>query len=188
MWLERARAAAQRAPLGHHTHFGGVDVARPAGGDAVDRFEREVRWLREREVPTRFFCGGGWFMDERLAAAVAAAGYADCSATAFPLPWLAPDEPRLGLRQPVWLDVEGARLLELPTTHSLGSLARGFVRLPRGLVHVHFHDWELTDSKRRLAVSVLLNALARRAGVLDLAQATELADHAPRIAFAEAAA
>ena len=32
-WVARARAAAARAPLGHHTHWTAPDHARPTGGD-----------------------------------------------------------------------------------------------------------------------------------------------------------
>jgi hypothetical protein len=53
-------------------------------------------------------------------------------------------------------------VLELPTTHSLGALARRLVRALPAVVHVHFHDFELLDSKRRLALEVVLRALARR--------------------------
>src|SRR5678815_4928030 len=34
LWLERARRAAELAPLGHHTHWGGPTQARPT--EAVD--------------------------------------------------------------------------------------------------------------------------------------------------------
>src|SRR5215208_1361993 len=79
-WLDLARAAAERGPLGHHTHFGGVEDARPpAGVDPVARFWRELEWLRQHGVAPRFYCGGGWFMDEALAGEVARAGYVDCS-------------------------------------------------------------------------------------------------------------
>jgi len=53
-------------------------------------------------------------------------------------------------------------VLELPTTHSLGAAARALVRpLPR-VVHVHFHDYELLEPKRRAAIAVVLTVLARR--------------------------
>src|SRR5262249_62357570 len=32
-WIVRARDAAARGPLGHHTHWGGRGQARPGGGD-----------------------------------------------------------------------------------------------------------------------------------------------------------
>src|SRR5438067_2324392 len=74
-----------------------------------------------------------------------------------------------GLRLP-----SGAELLELPATHSLGLLGRGLLRLP-GLVHVHFHDWELVDRRRAAALQALLRLLRLRRRPLEL---SELAAHA----------
>ena len=41
------------------------------------------RWLREQGLEPRFFCGGGWYTDADVMAAVAELGYADCTATAW---------------------------------------------------------------------------------------------------------
>jgi hypothetical protein len=181
LWLARAREAAARAPFGHHTHFGGPDTARPpAGADAAARFRAEHAWLRERGLEPRFYCGGGWYMDEALAREVAGAGYVDCSAVAFPLPWLERGDPYLQLAEPARLEVGGALLLELPTTHSLGAAARSLARLP-GRVHVHFHDWELVEARRRLLLTFVLAALVRLRPRRDLEQLSlALAEHAPR--------
>jgi hypothetical protein len=169
LWLERARAAAGRGPLGHHTHFGGLEQARPRDEDPVARFRAERAWLAANGVEPRFYCGGGWYMDEPLAREVAAAGYVDCSATTLPLPWLAADEPRLEVDEPALLELGELELLELPTTHSLGTAWRGIARLPPA-VHLHFHDWELTDARRRVALGVLLRVLARLRPPRDLAE------------------
>src|SRR5579862_9770246 len=48
LWLERARAAAARAPFGLHTHWTSPTHARPTGGDPAARVRAEVSWLRER--------------------------------------------------------------------------------------------------------------------------------------------
>src|SRR5258705_8412675 len=40
-WLERAHAAASRAPLGLHTHWTSPSHARPSGGDPSARVRRE---------------------------------------------------------------------------------------------------------------------------------------------------
>jgi len=139
-------------------------------------FRRERAWLDERRVEPRFYCGGGWFMDAALAAEVAAAGYADCSAVGFPLPWLQAGEPRLELGAPSWLVLPGGRrLLELPTTHSLGGVARALPRLRGEVVHVHFHDWELLQRRRRIVLTTVLVALARLRTPLDLAELGEQA-------------
>ena len=71
LWLERARAAAERGPLGHHTHFVGPAHARPPAGGAgqhAERVRREALWMREQGLEPRLFCGGGWYIDEGVAA------------------------------------------------------------------------------------------------------------------------
>jgi hypothetical protein len=71
-WLERARRAGELGPLGHHTHWGGPLQARPlAGVDAAGAVRTEIKWLRERDLRPRFFCGGGWYLDESLAESLA---------------------------------------------------------------------------------------------------------------------
>lgn len=172
-WLERAHEAARLGPLGHHTHFGGGKRARPRGRDALRSVVREAEWLREHGIEARFFCAGGWYMDAELAAMVADLGYADTSATSFWTSWLPQGVTRLELDHPAWLQLgDGRRLLEIPTTRSLGAFLRALAR-PRGLtepiVHVHFHDWELRDPQRRHALvnGLRLLALRRRPARLD---------------------
>ena len=184
LWLERARRAAQHAPLGHHTHWGGPAQARPpAGVDVGAVIGDEIQWLRTRGLAPRWFCGGGWYLDVPVAEALAAAGYVDCSATTFRQRYLAGDAPRLQLPAPRRVRLpSGATLLELPATHSLGMLARGIVRL-RGLVHLHFHDWELVDRRRSLALHALLRGLRVRRRPLAIDALAELAADAPEIAW-----
>jgi hypothetical protein len=138
---------------------------------------REAAWLRERGSEAAFFCGGGWFIDEHVARAVAEAGYVDCTATAFRPRYLEPGAPRLAARRPLWLTHVGWRLLELPTTHSIGMAARAALDpQPLGeLVHVYFHDADLLSPVRRRTLTMALRILARRTEPLDLA---ELADRA----------
>src|ERR1700741_4499510 len=45
-WLERARAAAARAPIGLHTHWTSPTHARPTGGDPAERVPTETGWHR----------------------------------------------------------------------------------------------------------------------------------------------
>ena len=78
-WLERARAAAARAPLGLHTHWTSPTHARPTGGDAAARVRAETAWLRERGLEPRFFSGGGWYTDAAVREAVADLGLVDCT-------------------------------------------------------------------------------------------------------------
>jgi hypothetical protein len=187
-WLERARVAASLAPLAHHTHWGGPTEARPAAGvDAAAAVRSEALWLREHELEPRFFCGGGWYLDLPLAEALAELDYVDCSATTFRQAYLAADAPRLQLPAPTRLRLpSGAPLLELPATHSLGMLGRDVLRL-RGPVHMHFHDWELVDRRRSLALEALLRYLGLRFVPLSLAELADRAGYAvPERAWHEA--
>jgi hypothetical protein len=162
LWLAHARIAAARGPLGHHTHWGGATQARPVDGEPAERVRREATWLRERGVEPKLFCGGGWYMDESVAAALADLGYTDCTATAFRPSYLDPGAYRLEVAEPSWLRVGGTRLLELPSTHSLGMAVRAAVgRLPR-YVHVYFHDTDLLEVRRRRALAAALGLIARR--------------------------
>jgi hypothetical protein len=192
-WVERAREAAARGPLGHHTHWTAPDHARPTGdGDPAVRVLTEGRRLRELGLRPTLFCGGGWYSDAGVAEACAELGYADCTATAYRPAYLALGAPRLSLAAPAWLALgSGASLLELPSTHSLGMAART-VLAPSGpgddVAHVHFHDTDLVDSRRRAALVWTLRVLARRRVPTDLdSLAAELAESAPAVAFEQVA-
>ncbi len=162
LWLARARIAAAHGPLGQHTHWGGPAQARPTGGDPAARVRAEAQWLREHGLELRLFAGGGWYMDERVAATLAELGYADCTATAFRPAYLDPGAPRLALAEPARLRLGDRTLLELPSTHSLGMAARAALgRLP-GYVHVYFHDTDLLDPRRRRALELALRIIGRR--------------------------
>lgn len=186
-WLERARRAAELAPLGHHTHWGGPTQARPVREtDAAAIVNGEAEWLRAHGLAPRYFCGGGWYMDEPVAEVLASFGYVDCSSTTFRQGYLGEDAPRLQLAGPRRVRLpSGGELLELPATHSLGMLARGLLHLP-GLVHLHFHDWELVDRRRALALGTLLRLLRLRRRPLAIDELAERAATAPEIAWHEA--
>jgi hypothetical protein len=138
-WLERARAAAGRAPFGLHTHWTSPTHARPTGGDPAGRVREEVAWLRERGLQPAFFCGGGWYTDDAVQAAVRELGLVDCTVRGA--------EPSPGV---------------LPTTHSLGRLARAVPRRLPAYVHAYFHDYDLLDARRLAALRLSLAVLARR--------------------------
>jgi len=149
-WLERARAAAARGPLGHHTHWTSPSHARPTGGDPAERVRREGAWLREQGLRPTLFCGGGWYTDDGVRAAAAELGYADCTSRE--------GAPR-----------RDGDLVELPTTRSVGQLARGVLgRLDEPVVHAYFHDYDLLDARRRVALVWALRLLARRREPTDL--------------------
>jgi hypothetical protein len=84
----------------------------------------------------------------------------------------------------------GARLLAIPTTHTLGDLARALVRrraLPV-VVHVYFHDTDLLDRRRRALLGAVLPLLVRIARPTDLdALRAAIADDVPEIAWDDVA-
>ena len=163
LFVERAREAARLGPFGHHIHWTSPTHARPTGPDPAAAVRREGAWLREQGLEPRFFCGGGWYTDADVMSAVADLDYVDCTATAWRPSYLAPGAERAALDAPAWVRLaDGRRVLELPTTHSLGAAARALVRpLPR-VVHVHFHDYELLEPRRRAAITLTLGVLALR--------------------------
>jgi hypothetical protein len=152
LWLERARSL--DVPFGLHSHWTSPSHARPTGGDPAARVRREVAWLRAHDLEPRFFVGGGWYTDDEVQAVVAEEGLVDLTATTFPLSYG-------GGRV-----VDGPEPKLLPATHTIGMLARA-VRLP-DYVHVYFHDTDLLDRKRALALAFGLRHLALRRPVRGL--------------------
>jgi len=190
-WLERARAAAARGPLGHHTHWTAPDHARPTSEGTGERVRTEGERLRELGLAPILFCGGGWYTDSEVAETCAALGYVDCTPRASRPAYLAPGQPWALLPAPARIALpSGAELLALPTTHSLGDLARALLRrraMP-GVVHVYFHDTDLLDRRRRMLLGALLPLLARVAGPTDLdALRGTVAGGAPEIPWADVA-
>jgi len=180
LWLHRAREAAARGPLGHHTHWTAPDHARPTSGDGLvtnrhkatgERVLEEGRRLRELGLAPTLFCGGGWYTDAEVAEACAELGYIDCTPRAVRPPYLPEGERWASLEAPARVRLGSGRLLRaIPTTHSLGDLGRALGRrhsLP-GVVHVYFHDTDLLDRRRSALLRVLLPLLARREETTDL--------------------
>ncbi len=192
LWLERAREAAGRGPLGHHTHWTAPDHARPTGAVATgERVLREGRWMREQGLSPTHFCGGGWYTDADVVEACAELGYADCTPRASRPSYLPAGERWAELASPARIRLpSGKSLAANPTTHSLGDLARALVRrgaLPP-VTHVYFHDTDLLDRRRRALIAVVLPLLARRARPADLGEIGRmLAPHAPEIAWDDVA-
>ncbi len=136
-WLERARTLDQ---IGLHTHWTSPTHARPTGdAEPAERVRRETLWMRERGLEPRWFCGGGWYADEAVAATVQELGLVDCT-------------PRDGLPR------DGV----LPTTHSVGRLARSVLRPLPPYVHAYFHDYDLLDPRRRAALYIAVRILLTR--------------------------
>jgi hypothetical protein len=188
LWLERARAAAELAPIGHHTHFAGPDRARPVVAENVARARREAEWLRAEGLRPSFYCGGGWYSDVDVAETAAEFGYVDCTALAFWPDYLQPDRRHLHLDAPARLRLPSGRtLLELPSTHSIGMILRALPRrLDQPLVHVYFHDTDLLDARRALAVRSAIRLLALRRRRSTLEAAARAAADAPELPFEDA--
>jgi hypothetical protein len=169
-WRERARAASTRGPLGHHTHFTSPTHARPTGGDPGGRVAREGAWLREQGLAPTLFCGGGWYTDASVAEACATLGYVDVTPRASRPSYLPDDAAWAELEGPARIDLGGATLTAVPTTHGAGDLLRATLR-PGALpdrVHAYFHDTDLVDPRRRRLIALALRLLARRRPRSDL--------------------
>jgi len=151
-WLERARTL--DVPFGLHTHWTSPSHARPTDGNTAARVRRDLDWLAAHGLRPGYFSGGGWYTDDDVRAVVADVGLVDLTATTFPLPYG-------GGRV-----VAGPEKNLLPATHTIGMLARS-IRLP-GYVHVYFHDTDLADAKRALALRLGLRHLSLRRPVKDL--------------------
>ena len=138
-WLTRARTVSGRGPFGLHTHWTSPTHARPTGGDPAARVREEAGWLREQGLAPAYFCGGGWYTDDAVRAAVRELGLVDCTERG--------GVPHAGV---------------LPTTHSLGQLARAVLGPLPDYVHAYFHDYDLLDARRRIALVTALSVLGRR--------------------------
>jgi len=179
LWVERARAAAERGPLGHHTHFTSPSHARPTGGPTGELVRREGAWLHERGLEPRLFCGGGWYTDRSVAEACAELGYTDCTPRSVRPRYLPDGAAWAELASPAVVGLAerdcddqsqtNERLPVVPTTHGVGDLVRALVG--RGLpdrVHAYFHDTDLVDLRRRALVVLALRLLGLRRPATDL--------------------
>jgi hypothetical protein len=188
-WLARATEASALGPVGHHTHWTAPDHARPTSDPTGPRVLDEGRRLRELGLAPTLFCGGGWYSDGEVAEACAELGYVDCTPRARRPPYLPEGGRWASLDAPAVVVLQSGRELgSIPTTHSLGDLARALPsRLP-DVVHVYFHDTDLLDRRRRILLTGVLAVLARRARATDLdTLAGELLPGAPRVAWADVA-
>ena len=134
LWLERAREAARSGPLGHHTHWTAPDHARPTGGGTGERVlaegartararSRADALLRRRLVHGRRGRGG---VRRARVRRLHAARARDRRTSREGERWASLDAPAV-VELP-----SGRTLRAIPTTHSLGDLARGAraARLP----------------------------------------------------------
>jgi hypothetical protein len=189
LWLARASEALARGPLGHHTHFTSPTHARPTGGDPGERVRREGAWLRERGLTPTLFCGGGWYTDRSVAAACVELGYADCTPRAVRPAYLPNGAAWAELARPSRVELGGATLPAVPTSHGAGDLARA-LPMP-GLpprVHAYFHDTDLVEPRRRALIVAVLGVLGRRRPATDLDRVASWArEEAPVVPWTEVA-
>ncbi len=175
-WLPRWHEACARGPVGHHTHWTSPSHARPTGPEpAGDRVLAEAEAMRKRGAVGTLFCGGGWFTDASVAAACARLGYVDATPRSARPGYLPAGAPWAELEAPARLTLpdvpDVAPLVAVPTTHSIGELARAVLRpggLPGPVVHAYFHDTDLLDARRRTMLVVGLSLLGRRRVATDL--------------------
>jgi hypothetical protein len=166
LWLARANEAAVLGPVGHHTHWTAPDHARPVTDGTGERVRAEGERLRSLGLQPLLFCGGGWYTDASVAEACAALGYVDCTPRSARPEYLDDGAAWAELDSPTRVVLpSGATLDALPTTRSLGSLARALWSR-RGpaepVVHVYFHDTDLLDRTRSAVLRSVLAVLARR--------------------------
>ena len=177
LWLARMRELAALGPVGHHTHWTAPDHARPStAGDTAGRVQREAEWLRSQGVAATAFCGGGWYTDADVAAACAALGYVDCTPRSHRPPRLENGGRWAELGAPALVRTASGDLTVVPTTRSLGELARLAVRPGRiedPVVHGYFHDTDLLDGRRRRALAAALVVLGRRRRTAAVGEAAE---------------
>ena len=188
-WVARAREAAGRGPVGHHTHFTGPTHARPTGGPTGERVRRESAWLQEHDVWPTLFCGGGWYTDRSVALACAELGYLDCTPRATRPSYLPEGAAWAELAAPARVDVDGKTLAAVPTTHGAGDLVRAATlgRLPQR-VHAYFHDTDLVSRRRRAFVAAGLTLLGLRRPAADLdVLGLSVRDHGSRRRWEEVA-
>ena len=151
--------------VGHHTHWTAPDHARPLpDAETGARVRREAEWLRSHDVAAASFCGGGWYTDADVAAVCAELGYVDCTPRSHRPPRLEKGGRWAELGAPTLVRTKAGELTVVPTTRSIGGLARlAFApRIEDPVVHGYFHDTDLLDGRRRRALAAALVVLGRR--------------------------
>ena len=147
--------------------------------------------MRELGLAPTLFCGGGWYTDVEVAEACAELGYVDCTprARASPVPRARRSvglAGGAGARPPARRSVcsRRSRRRIRSATSAAHSSGRGRCR---AVVHVYFHDTDLADRRRRIALRTLLVLLARVAEPTDLERLADVTGTAPEVPWSAVA-
>ena len=184
LWLERARRADELGPLGHHTHWGGPTQARPAGdADAAELVRTKLNgFVPKGSVRSTSAAAAGistrpsqrrWRPSGTSTAARRRSDRATsrttrrgCSSTAR-----------------VRCSCRAARCCASCRPRTRSACSRAVFATLRGPVHLHFHDWELLDRRRALALEVVLRALRLRRRPIDADELVRRTAEAPLLAW-----
>lgn len=165
VWIERLHYLAARGQhIEQHTHFytgikGSYDLS--ATHMALRLAEDRV-WLEYYGYHIRGFVSGAWIMNDALMAILARHGYAyDCTARAFPLPYLAGRGNELMLTE----IRQFGSVREIPTTHALKDFWRRR-DIPYTLSYVH--DYDLLRLPFRILLRAFLHGRKRLYNPLEL--------------------
>ena len=189
LWLERAREAASRGPLGHHTHFTSPTHARPTGGDPSERVRREGAWLpsaASRRRSTAEAVGTSTAVSLRPARSSA-------TPTARRA-WHARPTSRREPPGPSWTVPHGSSSTARPSARCRPRTAQVISRVRSSVpglaprVHAYFHDTDLVEPRRRALIVAALAVLGRRRPATDLdAVASATREDAPVVAWSDVA-
>jgi hypothetical protein len=189
-WVDRARGGCEAVARSGITRTGRrpTTLGRRATRTGA-RVLAEGRRVREPGLAPTLFCGGGWYTDVEVAEACAELGYVDCTPRATRPPYLAAGERWASLGEPARVELpSGRELSAIPTTHSLGDLARALPRraLPGSCTSISTTPISWTADDGRSSRSSCGLSRARRGHGSGRARGSCAAD-APRIAWHDVA-
>lgn len=164
-WTERLRYLALRGQrIEQHTHFyantKGIYDLTPK--HMAERLCEDRAWLERRGHRVSGFVSGAWIMNETLMGLLHDHGYAyDCTARAFPLPYLAGRGNELILFEARMF----GRVREIPTTHALKDFWR---KRTAPYMLVYLHDYDLLRFSFRMILRVFSMGRGRLYNPLEL--------------------
>ena len=157
VWLDRLRFIEQEGHrVGLHTHFYRDDC----GGEisfSKERvsflIQRDVSYFRQRGFKVTGFAGGGWILDPNVCTALLQNEFThDCTAHMFKVGYARSRGHHVLATRPFWVREDERSLLEMPTSASVSSTARNWLKNFRTPVIkirnveyylVYLHDYDL---------------------------------------------